>query len=186
MLSQIPNILTACRLLLIFPFVFFLYRGNFTWALLVYVVAGITDSLDGWIARHFQWQTKLGSFIDPLADKLLITLSFIALALLKSLPWWLVILVFLRDFTISLGVIVWYYLVRNPLEFKPTLLSKINTGFQLLLVTTCLFQLAFPNYLSLSLTNFLIVITAMSTTATYGDYVWTWARKAYSIRNVCK
>ncbi|MBA2709149.1 MAG: CDP-alcohol phosphatidyltransferase family protein [Tatlockia sp.] len=185
MLKHVPNALTLFRLVLIVPFLSFLYHHQYLYAFYLFALAGFSDGLDGWIARYFNCQSLFGSFIDPLADKLLIASSFISLALIGELPWWLVILVFLRDLTISLGVMAWYWLVQRKLDFEPTLLSKINTGLQLLLVTFCLFELAFYEF-SPYLINFLILITALTTAATYIDYVFTWGRKAYSISNLAK
>ena len=179
-LRHIPNVLTIGRLLLILPFLWHLYVGEFVEAFYIFMLAGLTDGLDGWLARHYNWSTPLGSFIDPLADKLLVASSFISLALLESLPWWLVILVFLRDLTISFGVLAWYLLISKPINFEPTRLSKFNTGLQLLLVTLCLFQLAFFEFSPYVLFS-LILLTAVTTAATYIDYVWTWGRKALSI-----
>lgn len=179
-LKHIPNALTVFRLVLIAPFLVFLYQHLYTYALYLFLLAGFTDGLDGWIARHYNWQSSFGSFVDPMADKLLVASSFISLALIGILPWWLVILVFLRDLTISFGVIAWFIFVHRYLSFKPTMLSKINTTLQLTLVTLCLFELAFfpfPAYIS----NAMIVLTAITTAATYLDYVWTWGKKAYFI-----
>ncbi|MFC3908934.1 CDP-alcohol phosphatidyltransferase family protein [Legionella dresdenensis] len=184
MLKHIPNILTFFRLILIAPFLFFLCHQQYDKALYVFFIAGFTDGLDGWLARHFQWQSALGSFIDPLADKLLVATSFISLAVIGSLPWWLVILVFLRDLTISLSVVFWYWFVQRKLEFKPTMLSKINTTLQLFLVTLCLFELAFFKL------PYLIAIvmwcTAATTAATYIDYGLTWGRKARLMKSAPK
>ncbi|HAT9653444.1 TPA: CDP-alcohol phosphatidyltransferase family protein, partial [Legionella pneumophila subsp. pneumophila] len=107
-LKHIPNTLTLLRLVLIAPFLMYLFHHEYVKAFYIFIAAGLTDGLDGWLARHFQWQSFFGSFVDPLADKLLVASSFISLALLNSLPWWLVLLVFLRDFTISMGVLAWY------------------------------------------------------------------------------
>lgn len=177
-LKYIPNTLTLLRLILIAPFLFYLYRHEYAIAFYLFILAGLSDGLDGFLARSFNWQSFFGSFIDPLADKLLIASSFISLALIGVLPWWLVILVFLRDLTISLGVIAWYQFIRRKLDFQPTLLSKINTVLQLTLVTFCLFELAyfeFPPYLL----NVLIILTTLTTAITYVDYIWTWGRKAW-------
>ena len=176
-LRHIPNALTITRLVLIAPFLVFIYQQEYLSAFYVFFAAGVTDGLDGLLARHFNWQSLLGSFIDPLADKLLIASSFISLALIGKLPWWLVLLVFSRDLTISFGVVAWYWLVQRKLDFKPTLLSKLNTLLQLSLITFCLFELAFfkfPPFLIESL----ILLTAVTTAGTYIDYVWTWGRKA--------
>lgn len=177
-LRHIPNFLTVARLLLITPFLIFLYNKEYTNAFYIFMFAGCTDGLDGFLARNFNWQSAFGSFVDPVSDKLLISSSFIALALIGKLPWWLVILVFLRDITISIGVLVWYYILHQPLNFIPSFLSKINTVLQLALVTLCLFELAFFQISPLLLQT-LVVLTAITTASTYIDYVWTWSKKAF-------
>lgn len=177
-LRHIPNMLTITRLVLITPFLVFLYQQQYTNAFYIFMFAGFTDGLDGYLARHFNWQTAFGSFTDPVSDKLLIASSFIALACIGKLPWWLVILVFSRDLTISLGVLFWYYGLGRQLNFKPTFLSKINTVFQLGLVTLCLFELAFFN-INPILLNILILVTGVTTASTFIDYVWTWGKKAF-------
>ena len=178
-LKYIPNILTLIRLVLIAPFLVSLYQGSYVYAFYFFILAGCTDALDGSLARYFHWQSLFGSFIDPLADKLLIASSFISLALIGILPWWLVILVFLRDLTISFGVVAWYVIVKRELDFKPTALSKINTFLQLMLLVSCLFELAFFKLLP-NLNEILILLTTITTTITFVDYVWTWGKKAYN------
>ncbi|MFA5958943.1 MAG: CDP-alcohol phosphatidyltransferase family protein [Tatlockia sp.] len=184
-LKYIPNALTLLRLVLIAPFLVFLYHHEYLKAFVIFVFSGFTDGLDGWLARHFHCQTALGSFIDPLADKLLIASSFISLALIGILPWWLVVLVFLRDLTISLGVVAWFWFIQRKLHFKPTLMSKVNTTLQLALVSFCLFELAFYEFNPFWI-NVLIFVTAITTTATYIDYVLTWGKKAYSADTLLK
>ena len=179
LLTYIPNALTLFRLILIGPFLLCFYDQNYVNAFYLFLLAGFTDGLDGWMARCFNWQSPFGSFIDPLADKLLVASSFISLALINQLHWWLVVLVFMRDLTISTGVIAWYYFVQRKLNFEPTYLSKINTVLQLGLVTVCLFELAFPPPLT-NITSTLIILTAVTTSITYIQYVWTWGKKALS------
>jgi cardiolipin synthase len=163
----------------------FLYSHEYAHAFYTFILAGFTDGLDGWLARHFNWQSFFGSFVDPMADKLLVVSSFISLALIGSLPWWLVIIVFLRDLTLSMGVIAWYWFIHRKMDFKPTLLSKFNTTLQLTLVTFCLFELAYfnlPHYLVL----LLIYFTAFTTSITYIDYMWTWGKKAWPRKELLK
>lgn len=179
MLRWIPNILTFIRLILIIPFLMMLKDGQYQYAFYIFLIAGFTDGLDGWMARYFHWQTLLGSVIDPMADKLLVSTSFLALALLNVLPWWLIMLVIARDITISTGVFAWVWVVRKPIKFKPTMLSKINTTLQLALVTVCLYQLAFLNLPNLII-PILIFATAVTTAISYIDYVWIWSKKASS------
>ncbi|MBA4696062.1 MAG: CDP-alcohol phosphatidyltransferase family protein [Legionella sp.] len=185
MLRLIPNLLTAFRLALIIPFLLSLYHKDYEQAFYLFLLAGLTDALDGWFARHFKWQSSVGSFIDPLADKLLIASSFIALALMGTLPWSLVVLVFLRDLTISLGIVAWFCLIRHRIDFEPTLLSKINTVFQIMLVTICLFELAFLLKIPY-LRDVFMALTFITTLSSYIDYVWTWSKKACDKNHIVK
>jgi len=177
-LKHIPNALSLFRLALIAPFLMYLYNQEYSCAFYAFVLAGITDGLDGWLARKYHWQSFLGSFIDPLADKLLVASSFISLALIGLLPWWLVILVFLRDVSISLGVVVWYWFIQRKLDFEPSFLSKLNTTLQLFLVVLCLFQLAYFQFPS-RLIDLVILLTAATTAITYIDYMIIWGKKAW-------
>lgn len=177
-LKHIPNALTLLRLILIVPFLMFLYHQEYRHALYIFFLAGFTDGLDGWLARHFQWQSFFGSFADPLADKLLVASSFISLALLGVLPWWLVILVFLRDLTISLAIVFWYFRIQRHLDFEPTLLSKVNTLLQLGLVTFCLVDLAYFKFPA-ELKQGLILLIAFTTATTFVHYVWLGIQKAW-------
>lgn len=184
-LKHIPNALSLFRLALIAPFLMYLYHQEYVSAFYTFILAGVTDGFDGWLARRYHWQSFLGSFVDPLADKLLVASSFISLALIGLLPWWLVVLVFLRDVSISLGVVIWYWFIQKKLDFEPSFLSKLNTTFQLFLVVLCLFQLAyfqFPSYVI----DFVILLTAATTATTYIDYMVTWGKKACSKKEQTK
>lgn len=177
--THIPNILSISRLILILPFIGFLYQHEYKIVLYIFLLAGFTDALDGWLARQFHWQSIWGSRLDATADKLLICVSFVTLAILGKLSWWLVILVFLRDITISFGALAWFWLIQYEFSFTPTFISKINTTLQLGLVALCLFELALvslPWYFLETLT----AATALTTTWSYIDYVWTWGKKAYA------
>lgn len=177
-LRNIPNALTITRLLLITPFIIALHNQEYLPAFYLFILAGFTDCLDGWLARTFNCQSPFGTFIDPVADKLLIICSFISLALIAKLPWWLVFLVFLRDLTISVGVIAWFAFIMQRPQLRATFVSKINTVMQLLLVTLSLFELAFFIIVPW-LHHALIILTTVSTAISFLDYVWTWGKKAY-------
>jgi cardiolipin synthase len=177
-----PNALTLIRLVLIIPFLFYLYTHEYALAFYIFLIAGFTDGLDGWLARHYNWKSSFGSVMDPLADKLLVATSYISLALLGKLPWWLVTLVFFRDLTISLGVISWYIFIRKRIDFMPTMLSKLNTTFQLALVILCLYELTFSTSIPY-LFSILIYLVAITTAATFLNYVWTWGKKAYKTQH---
>lgn len=176
-LRYLPNIITCLRLLLIIPFLIALSDDEFLWAFYLFITAGISDGIDGWLARQFNWQSKLGGFIDPLADKLLIACSFISLAYLGYLPWWLVALVFFRDIVITGGVIAWYRLFGH-IDFEPTVLSKSNTVLQIMLVLFTLYGLAYQPIVK-EVMLLLTALTTLTTTMSFIDYVWYWGRRAY-------
>lgn len=137
---NIPNSLTTLRILLIPVFVGFLVYEQVDRALLVLVVAGLTDALDGTVARIINQRTRLGAILDPLADKLLMVSGFVALAALHLIPSWVAILVVSRDFILIAGTLV-ARLTESPLDITPTVLGKGTTVFQLsYLVLVLLFR----------------------------------------------
>ena len=130
---NIPNLLTLLRILLVPVFVILLIQGQFLKAILVFVLAGLTDALDGFLARVLHQKTDLGLYLDPLADKALIVTSFVTLSVMGLIPPWLSVLVISRDFIILLGISV-MTLMSIPFEIKPAVVSKVTTALQLLTV----------------------------------------------------
>ena len=118
-----------------------------------------------------------------MADKLLIAVSVFALVLTKQLPWWFIILVFLRDLTISIGVIAWYVYIKKRIIFKPSYISKINTTLQLTLITLSFFELAYNYHMPLTHQT-LLLVTSLTTIISYIDYVWRWGQKAASSTSI--
>lgn len=133
---NLPNLITIFRLLLIPLFVIFLLENEFDLALLTFATAGISDALDGFLARILKQKTLFGAYVDPLADKLLLTTAYVTLAIMTELPGWLTVIVVSRDVLI-LGGIGILFLNKRPMTIKPTIDSKITTFFQL--VTVCFF-----------------------------------------------
>ena len=125
---NIPNSLTILRILLVPVYIGFMTYGSYGFALLTLLIAGLTDATDGYLARKLNQRTRLGTVLDPLADKLLLTSSFISLAVLHLVPSWLVILVVSRDI-FSSGTVVAH--VTNTPIMTPTFLGKGTTLFQL-------------------------------------------------------
>ncbi|MCK4534894.1 MAG: CDP-alcohol phosphatidyltransferase family protein, partial [Syntrophobacterales bacterium] len=123
---NIPNMLTMIRIILVPVFVILLMQGSFSHALAVFVVAGVTDGLDGFLARILRQQTVLGSYLDPLADKALIITAFVALSILDIIPGWLAVIVISRDCVILLGVSV-LFLMSVSFEIRPAYVSKATT-----------------------------------------------------------
>lgn len=134
---NIPNLLTLFRILLVPIFVILLIYGYSSYAFLAFIIAGVTDAFDGFIARFFNQKTVLGAYLDPIADKLLLVTSYIVLAVVGIIPPWLTVLVISRDIYILMGVAVLFFNNRSP-EIKPTILGKISTFTQIATVVIAL------------------------------------------------
>ena len=141
-LRQIPNALTLLRIALVVPFAVLVLRGEFVAALIILLVAALTDGLDGFLARYFHWRTVFGSIADPVADKFLLVTTYICLGLLDQMAWWLVAVVVGRDLIIFSGAIAYWFLVGRY-EGKPTLVSKLCTFCQIVVGIGVLAHLAF-------------------------------------------
>jgi cardiolipin synthase len=137
--SQIPNLISLLRIILIIPVVWTLQTGDFLTALVLFAVAGFSDALDGFLAKHYHWQSRLGSILDPLADKLLLVASFACLTWLDFLPYWLLWLVLGRDILIVVGALAYHYIIGR-FELLPLWSSKINTALQIGLVLLVMVQ----------------------------------------------
>ncbi len=155
---SIPNLLTVCRILLTPLLVWLLLEKKLKAALVVFFIAGLTDGLDGLIARVFSQKTRLGAYLDPLADKLLLVSTFILLGIQDLIPHWLAVIAVSRDILIILGVST-LMIHHVPLEIRPSVLSKATTLFQLLtlfaVMGSWLFPLPSPAY------SVLFVVTAL-------------------------
>jgi cardiolipin synthase len=146
---------------------------HFGWSLVIFVIAGVTDAMDGVIARITQQKTTLGAYLDPIADKLLLTCAFVALAILKTIPSWLAVIVLTRDVIISLGFMILFLMDRKP-EIKPTACSKVNTVMQVLTIAMALFSRLHVSVSSLVST--LIWVTALTTVLTGLQYIYLGTR----------
>ena len=133
MIINLPNGLTILRLLLTPMIVLLLLRGDFSWALLVFLLAGITDGLDGFLARSLREGTEFGRILDPVADKLLLSSSFLTLTFLGKLPVWLVLIVVGRDLLLILGSGLLLITTGRP-GYPPSILGKLTMGLQALTV----------------------------------------------------
>ncbi len=176
--SHIPNMICILRILLVVPIVLTLLAGDFTMALMLIFIAGFSDGLDGFLARQFDWRTRLGGLLDPLADKLLLVTAMLTLTSLDLVPLWLTCVVIGRDIVIISGASA-YNLLIGPVRPAPTMISKINTTLQLLYIVCVIARQAFGWPPSM------VVILAgtgvFCTSAVSGmDYVMQWSRKAMS------
>jgi len=146
---NIPNTLTIVRILSVPVFVICLLYDRLFIALLIFIGAGITDGLDGWIARFYRQRTTIGAYLDPLADKLLLTSAFIVVAILGSIPSWLTVIVIARDVIIALGVLI-LFLTFHRVEIRPVLIGKASTVSQIVTIAWALlapYSLFFKSFL---------------------------------------
>ena len=127
---NLPNLLTLIRIILTPLLVILLIDGKFVEALIVFTIAGITDGLDGLIARWMRQKTRIGAILDPIADKLLLTSSYVTLAVIGLLPGWLAVTVISRDVIIVFGVLI-LFVFQGGVEIHPSVLGKITTVAQL-------------------------------------------------------
>jgi cardiolipin synthase (CMP-forming) len=169
---NLPNSLTLIRIVTVPVFLILLSSNLYLEALAVLVLGGLTDALDGAVARFTGQQTPLGAYLDPAADKLLVMTSFVMLGLVGGLPMWLVVLVLSRDIIILIGYGVIYFLVAERLRIQPTVIGKINTLLQILSVAIALFFLYDASLLPSLLLDLLIFITAATTAVSGFQYIY--------------
>ncbi len=174
--EDIPNLISILRIFLSIPVVWMLLEQQFGVALVLFLVAGISDGLDGFLAKRYGWQSQLGGLLDPLADKVLLVSSYLSLALIGIVPVWLVLLVILRDLVIVTGALVYHFRVTE-LEAEPSMISKTNTLAQIVLVLSVVLDrglMPLPD-LFISAMIWLVVLTTLASGI---NYVWVWSRRA--------
>lgn len=175
-LSWLPNAISLMRIALIAPILILMLQGDFGWALALFILAGFSDGLDGYLAVRFGWSTRLGGLLDPAADKLLITGMFITLAYTQQIPVWLAAVVILRDVVIVAGAMAYNFIVR-PVPGEPTRISKLNTALQMLFVLFVLSRAGFdwPDKITITVLGAAVLVTVVISGV---DYVWSWSRRA--------
>lgn len=176
-LRQLPNVISVLRILLVVPVVWSLLHSNYLAALILFLIAGLSDGLDGYLARRYQWITRLGGFLDPLGDKLLIVSSYLTLGWIGVLPLWLVSAVIIRDGIIVAGTLAYRWLI-DDVEAEPILISKINTALQLLLVVLVILSLAQLNDVHL-LIRAMMYLVFVTTVMSGVSYMVLWGYRAW-------
>jgi cardiolipin synthase len=171
---SIPNLITLGRILLVPVVVWAITAGEMRVAFVLFVAAGISDAVDGFLAKRFGMKTELGAYLDPLADKAMLVSIYVALGIIEAIPRWLVILVVSRDIMIVSAVML-SWLVDKPVPLRPLLVSKLNTVGQILLICVVLAALGFDfdaNVAVVVLTALVTVLTLLS----IAFYVAEWVR----------
>lgn len=183
MLRHLPNLITVLRVLLVVPMCWLIGEGRYEGALIVAAVAGISDAVDGFLAKRFGWQTWLGGMLDPIADKLLLTAAFLWLALAGDVPAWLAALVIGRDLVIVAGAVAYYVLIGR-FDAAPSLVSKVTTLMQIVFVIGELFRLSGILAIPDPLRAAALWITAALTLASGAHYVFVWGSRAWRASRV--
>jgi len=175
----VPNQITLLRLGFLPIFLILISYEQYIWALAVLVIAGLSDGIDGLLARKLNQRSSLGAYLDPIADKLLLSSSFVILAMEKQIAWWLAIIVLSRD-VIILVVAVVIILIWGYRPFPPSLLGKLTTFFQIVLVFTVVLVAAYPNGTLASIKQILIYTVTVFATVSAFHYSFSIARKLSS------
>jgi cardiolipin synthase len=175
---SLPNIITIGRLLAVPVAVGMILNGYFLWAFWVFVAAGVSDAIDGFIAKKFDAETELGRFLDPLVDKVLLVSVYVSLGQAGHLPTWLVIGVVFRDLLIVGGAIL-FQTLTGSLSMNPIMISKINTAAQIVLAAMVLGLLGFEADDGwFTLIEGTVYLVAATTFLSGAMYVVSWSRRA--------
>lgn len=175
MWRHLPNVISGLRLLLVLPAFWLIGEREYAQALVIVAIAGVSDAVDGFLAKRFGWQSRLGGLLDPLADKMLLLAGFLGLVMTGALPVWLFTLVIGRDLLIVCGAVAYHNLV-GPFDAEPTRLSKLTTVVQIACVIGELVRLAW--WPQLPGREAMLVATAVLTLASGLHYVVAWSARA--------
>jgi cardiolipin synthase len=171
---SIPNLITLARILSVPLVVWAITSGEMMIAFILFVAAGISDAVDGYLAKRFNMASELGAYLDPIADKALIVSIYVALGIAGQIPVWLVIFVASRDIMI-VGAVILTWLIGIPMEVKPLLVSKLNTGAQIVFACMVLGSLAFKFNLGWALPAGMAAV-AVLTFLSIAFYLAEWIR----------
>lgn len=175
---DIPNLISILRIGLVLPIAYFLWYQNYSIALLLFLIGGLSDGLDGFLARRYQWETELGVILDPMGDKLMMLTSYLLLGWHNLLPWWLVALVILRDIVIVIGTLLYRQFIGSA-KLNPLFISKLNTTCQIVLVLLIMLGQVI-NIFPIIITGFIWLVAATTLLSGYA-YINEWGRRAWSI-----
>lgn len=171
---NIPNFITLGRILLVPVIIWAIASGQMAAAFILFFIAGVSDAVDGYLAKRFNMQSEIGALLDPLADKCLLVSIYIALGITADIPRWLVILVVSRDIII-VGAVIVSWLLDRPIPMKPLMVSKLNTLAQVLFAGLVLAALGF-NFAIAPVDIILMVLVTVLTLLSVGFYLVEWAR----------
>jgi cardiolipin synthase len=172
---SLPNIISLCRLLSVPVAIYLILHGYMAGAFWLFVAAGVSDAVDGYLAKRLDQTSVLGSYLDPIADKVLLVGVYITLGQAGHLPSWLVIMVVFRDLIIVGGVVL-LHISNDGVRMRPLLISKINTATQITLIALVLAELGIGWTISAGFNTGLIYLVAVTTIASGATYMISWGR----------
>lgn len=175
---DIPNLISILRIVLVVPIAYYLWKQNYSIALLLFLLGGLSDGLDGLLARRYHWETDLGVILDPMGDKLMMLTAYLLLGWHNLLAWWLVSLVIFRDLIIVIGTLLYRQFIGEA-KLKPLFISKLNTVVQIILVLLIMLSqvLTLKPFIVDSFFWMVVVTTLMSGYA----YINEWGKRAWNI-----
>jgi cardiolipin synthase (CMP-forming) len=177
----IPNFITIIRIILTPVFVIYIINGKLISGLLILSIAGLSDGIDGLVARVFNQKSKLGAYLDPLADKIILITAFVTLSILDLLPSWLTVMVISRDIMILMGILI-LFLHGMKISIKPAISSKITTCLQfitLILVLSKDYLVSFEKYYP-----YLFYLTALFTIISFIQYTYQWLKLQWDTKDL--
>ena len=175
----IPNLLTIIRIALVYPILNNIYLGNFEVSIIYFILASITDGLDGFIARSMNWQTELGTLLDPVADKILLSGSIFILWLNQYIPFYIFIIFFSRDVAILLGAAIRMTIIESDTP-TPNFLGKLTTTLQIIYIAIIFLKEIFKiDFVLFHLDVSIIIVTILSLIV----YTYNWIRDLSTYHN---
>ena len=175
----IPNLLTIIRIALVYPILNNIYLGNFEISIIYFIVASVTDGLDGFIARKMNWQTELGTLLDPVADKILLSGSVFILWLNQYIPFYIFVIFFSRDVVILLGAAIRMSVIESDTP-TPNFLGKLTTTLQIIYIAIIFLKVIIDLDFGLLLLDvFIILVTILSLVV----YAHNWVRDLRTYHN---
>jgi cardiolipin synthase len=173
-IQTVPNLITVGRIVLVPVVIWAITSGNMLLAFWLFVAAGISDAVDGFIAKRFNAQTEFGAYLDPLADKALLMSIYVTLSIEMLLPRWIVIAVVSRDIMI-MGAVVLSWIMNKPVEIHPLIVSKLNTAAQIALAALVLASSGFK-FNAVEATNVLLIVAGGLTFVSAAAYLIEWMK----------
>lgn len=176
--TYIPNLITCARIVAVPFFIWLLVDHQYERALFLLLLMGLSDALDGFLARCYGWKTTLGSYLDPIADKVMLLVVYVAFAVFGWVPWWLTALVVARDAVLMIGA-VYYHYSTSQLKMEPSSISKVNTFVQIILAITLVYHQV--THIHPFILNIMMTFVVYTTIISGYQYVIQWTMRAEKI-----